>query len=409
MPRSKTSPLDRILGRVDDLDATNLSILVQRLFRERKFLETIFNTIQDGILVIDSGGIVQYGNQIGLGIAKVDDRQIGKANLWKHMPELNRSIDPLFFQQPDPQSILTREVEISYPDLKNLRVYFVALEESFLSEEEPAFAVVFSDVTEEKVHTREKIESEKVKSIMMLAAGVAHELGNPLNSITIHLQLIQRELDRLKEGSNKISKKIGKSVAACRGEVERLDHIITHFLGAVRPRQPDLQDVNIIALLEEVLTVLEAPMQDRRLKVDVDIAGTLPLIQADPSLIKQVFFNIIKNAMEAMKDKGHLKIGSRADDEFVYIIFADSGEGISSENLAKVFEAYYTTKQDGHGLGMMVVQRIMRDHGGHIGIDSKPGVGTVVTLQFPQKHRRIRLLLVDPPTERKTPNVSKDQ
>jgi signal transduction histidine kinase len=108
--------------------------------------------------------------------------------------------------------------------------------------------------------------------------------------------------------------------------------------------------------------------------------------------LKQVFFNLIKNAMEAMQPGGRLSIKIRSDDDSVYVAIADTGSGILPEDLAKLFQPYHTTKVSGHGLGLMIVQRIMRDHGGHVGIESKQGVGTVVTLQFPQKHRRIRML-----------------
>ena len=96
--------------------------------------------------------------------------------------------------------------------------------------------------------------------------------------------------------------------------------------------------------------------------------------------------------MEAMQPGGELRIHARRDDEFVYLQFVDTGSGISEEDLSKVFQAYYTTKKDGHGLGMMIVERIMREHGGHINIESRQDVGTVITLQFPQQHRRTRLL-----------------
>ena len=93
-----------------------------------------------------------------------------------------------------------------------------------------------------------------------------------------------------------------------------------------------------------------------------------------------------------MEGGGTIKVRARSDDEFVFLQIGDSGSGIDKEYLSKVFQPYFSTKKDGHGLGMMIVQRIMRDHGGQIGIDSLSGTGTVVTLQFPQKHRRVRLL-----------------
>ena len=113
---------------------------------------------------------------------------------------------------------------------------------------------------------------------------------------------------------------------------------------------------------------------------------------ADTNQLKQVFFNLIKNAMEAMQPGGTLGIRVGADDHSVFIRIADTGSGIKTEDLTKLFSPYHTTKTGGHGLGLMIVQRIIRDHGGHVGIESKEGSGTVVTLQFPQKHRRVRML-----------------
>jgi len=118
----------------------------------------------------------------------------------------------------------------------------------------------------------------------------------------------------------------------------------------------------------------------------------LPKVMADRNQVKQVFFNIIKNAMEAMSPGGILRIGAGADDDFVRVVFGDTGSGIKQEDLMKVFQPYHTTKTGGHGLGLMIVQRILREHGGQVGIESKEGVGTVVTLQFPRKDRRVRML-----------------
>jgi signal transduction histidine kinase len=113
---------------------------------------------------------------------------------------------------------------------------------------------------------------------------------------------------------------------------------------------------------------------------------------ADRNQLKQVFFNITKNAMEAMRPGGKLKIRSRVDDDLVFLLFGDSGSGIKQEDLVRMFQPYHTTKPGGHGLGLMIAQRIMREHGGQIGLESKEAIGTVVTLQFPRKDRRVRML-----------------
>lgn len=386
----KTTGLDKILGRIDDLDSVNLSILVQRLARERKLQETVFNTIKDGIIIIDSEGIVQYANEAAFEMIGLKEDAIGNTRLWRMVPDLTRSID-LEKLDSDVQSssVVSREVELSYPEHRYVRLYRVPIDAQ-VGQHESGAMIVLSDVTDEKVSLEARIESERIDSIMRLSAGVAHELGNPLNSLTIHLQLIERKLAKLKNDANQSG--ISESLTICQDEVKRLDGIITHFLQAVRPQKPDLSELDLIDLIGEVLRVQEVELRNRCLDVNVEVGESIPTILGDREQLKQAFFNLTKNAMEAMQPHGQLRILANSDDNFVYVKFFDSGSGIAEEELSRVLQPYYTTKKSGHGLGMMIVQRIMRSHGGQLGIESRKGKGTVITLQFPQKHRRTRLL-----------------
>jgi signal transduction histidine kinase len=286
--------------------------------------------------------------------------------------------------------VVAREIELSYPQPRIIRLYMVPFQIEGVIEKSRRFTVILSDITREKHSTERLIEDERTSSVLLLAAGVAHELGNPLNSLTIHLQLIERKLKKLK-GSRE-AEPLAKSIAICQDEVKRLDGIITHFLGAIRPQLPDLAETNVVDVLDEVLRFQAGEFRNRRIKVEAETPADLPVILADRNQLKQVFFNLISNAIEAMQPGGRLKIVSRADDDSVYLMFGDSGVGIRQEDLSRLFQPYHTTKPDGHGLGLMLVQRIMRAHGGQVGIESKEGVGTVVTLSFPQKNRRVRLL-----------------
>lgn len=387
----KNTGLEKILGRIEDLDSVNLGILVQRLARERKLQETVFNTIEDGILVIDSDGVVQYANEAALSLIGLKQNDIGVTRLWKMVPDLAKSIDrEALSGKKKSAPLLSREVELSYPEHRVVRLYMVPIDAQVGQDDSGGYVIVLTDVTEERLSMEERLESERVSSIMRLAAGVAHELGNPLNSLTIHLQLIERQLKKLSEQAD--AAQLTESLQVCQGEVKRLDGIITHFLEAVRPQKPELNELNLVELVEDVLRVQEAELSDREIDIKVEVSHKLPVILGDRGQIKQVFFNLIKNAMEAMEPGGSLSILARRDDEFVYLQFVDTGSGISEEDLPKVFRAYYTTKKEGNGLGMMIVERIMREHGGHINIESRKEVGTAITLQFPQQHRRTRLL-----------------
>lgn len=175
-------------------------------------------------------------------------------------------------------------------------------------------------------------------------------------------------------------------------EVERLDGIIRHFLEALRPQPPDLAEVDLLALLAEVLALRQQELENLGIRVEVEVVQAPPPVLGDRNQLKQVFFNLLKNAMEAMERGGRLRLEARVDDAWVQIAVADNGVGIAQADLPRVFQPYFSTKRGGHGLGMMIAQRIMRAHGGQISLESTVGRGTTVTLQFPLQNRRIRLL-----------------
>jgi two-component system, sporulation sensor kinase E len=383
MAVKKNSSLDKVLGRLDQLDEVNLHNLVQRLARERALLESVFNTLQEGVLVIDAAGIIEYANEAAARLIGLKQPAAGES-LWRLVPGLRESLGTGAATSP----VATREFELAYPSPRLVRLYLVPFEDPV--EATARSAIILSDITAEKKSTAELIENEKISSILLLAAGVAHELGNPLNSLTIHLQLIDRKLKKLK--ASRETRSLEDSIKVCRDEVTRLDGIIKNFLEAIRPRPPDLAEVYLPELIGEVVSFQGKELEDRGISVEAELPAGTPVIMGDRDQLKQVFFNLIKNAMEAMQPGGRLSLKLRTGDDSVYLAIADTGSGIKAEDLTRLFQPYHTTKVSGHGLGLMIVQRILRDHGGHVGIESKEGVGTVVTLQFPQKHRRVKML-----------------
>jgi len=389
MSGRKKSSLDRILGRLDNLDSVNLANLVQRLFKERRFLETVIDVVQDGILVINAEGTIQFANQQGCRLIGLKEKDVGKASLWKIVPDLARTLELSPEDGRTEPSVISREVRLTYPENRYVRLHVMPIEGTPRSRKGRSYAVILTDVTEDKLSTEELIETEKTSSVVMLAAGVAHELGNPLNSLNIHLQLMDR-LSKKKDAET--SEKLGKSLDICRDEVKRLDRIISNFLEAIRPSKPNFKQVDLLVVLEQVLGLLELEFEEKGVQVEIEVSDKAPSVHADPDQVKQVFFNVIKNAVDAMVKNPRLKIFLRSDEENVYLQFADSGKGISKEDLSKVFQPYFTTKKEGHGLGMMIVHRIMRAHGGQVGIESKTRTGTVITLQFPHADRSLRLL-----------------
>ncbi|MET0261383.1 MAG: ATP-binding protein [Rariglobus sp.] len=392
MAGKKQTSLDRVLGRLDSLDPASMTSLVQRLARERNLYEGVFNTLQEGVLVIDAEGEIEYANTSAHQLIGLTNDDLPGKTLWRLVPGLRPSLAATLDAAAPALPVMTREIELTYPEPRTIRLYMVPVEGEG-SGAERRFAVILTDITRDKRSTEARIEDERTSSILLLAGGVAHELGNPLNSLTIHLQLIERRLKKLKTvARDKETESLSDSIRVCQEEVLRLDGIVTHFLEAIRPRPPDLSETNLADIIEEVLRFQQRELEDRGIELDAVISHNLPAVMADRNQLKQVFFNIIKNAMEAMQPGGVLRIKTRADDESVYLLFGDNGSGIKQEDLVKLFQPYHTTKEGGHGLGLMIVQRIMREHGGQVGVESNPGVGTVFTLQFPQKNRRVKML-----------------
>jgi PAS domain S-box-containing protein len=386
MAGKKHSQLERVMGRLDTLDPVNMANLVQRLARERALFEQIFKTLQEGVLVIDPDGTIEYANESAHRLIGLSGDVLAGKTLWRLIPGLRPTLGD---DAGEAAHVISREFELSYPEPRTVRLYMVPFRDGEGGAERRQ-AVILADVTLDRQSTEQRIEDERTSSILLLAAGVAHELGNPINSLTIHLQLIARKLKKL--GASADAESVAESVGVCREEVARLDGIITHFLEAIRPSPPDLAETKLEGVLAEVLKFQKREFSDRGITVEAETPADLPSVMADRNQLKQVFFNITKNAMEAMQPGGMLKIKSRADDDSVYLLFGDSGSGIRQEDLVRLFQPYHTTKPGGHGLGLMIVQRIMRAHGGQVGVESREGLGTVVTLQFPRKDRRVRML-----------------
>ncbi|MCD8482367.1 MAG: PAS domain S-box protein [Verrucomicrobia bacterium] len=288
----KHDPLENIIGRVEDLDKVSLGNLVSRLARERKLLGTVFNSLREGVMVIDANGILLYANSASANLLGFDADETGSASLWKLVPDLARTLRFTRAGQLTGESGISREITLSYPEVRAVRLYMIPFEEEVSGVSVARFAVIVADITQEKSRNRQEIESERIASILQLAAGVAHELGNPLNSLTIHLQVMLRTVQKLDQDSTVA--KLQKSLGVCANEVERLDGIITHFLQAVRPTPPDLSDVDLVRLLEESLEFLGPELKAAGLTVEVSVDTGIPVVSGDRNQIKQVYYNIIK-------------------------------------------------------------------------------------------------------------------
>ncbi len=378
---------DKLIDRIDHLDKGSLQSYFLRLAREKGLMETIFQALEEGIIVLDPKAQISYANRAAeafLGFRS--DTAIG-VPIKRYLKGIHWDL-VLDLDEYEWSKLVRREIEITYPQHRFMEFYVVPL--AAVDEKEEGAVVIFRDVTSERESTAESIESERLHALSLLAAGVAHEIGNPLNSINIHLQLLDREIGGIAD--DQVKSDLLELVDVSRKEVARLDTIIRQFLKALRPSMPERKPHRLSELVSETLGVMKHEIKDRRMLVETDFPDDIPAVQVDETQVKQVFFNVIKNALQAMSDGGIMKIEIQLSERHVCVSVEDNGPGIDAENLGAIYEPYHTTKTEGTGLGMMIVQRIMRDHGGEIEINTEPGRGTRLVLRFPREDARLNLL-----------------
>ena len=388
----KSSFLDKVLGRIGRLDAQGLQTVVQRLARERTFLETLFNTIEDGVLVVDENKRIIYFNSAVsnlLGIRPTAEGQPVNRYLpefdWEHLMKIDAAGGP---------RVIRQEIEVTLPRPRYLHLYAAPLDGE--KSGSAGVALILRDATEARAKTFQAIEDERVQALTLLAASVAHEIGNPLNALHIHLQLMERELRKLRRtAAGEVQAGVDRLegyVDVAKGEIGRLDNIVTQFLDALRARPPKMEHASVNQILRETLELLRPEIENRGQRIREKFAANLPDVPCDAAQIKQVLVNLIRNGMQAMGREGELSVETGSNSEAVFASIHDSGSGIPEEKLNRIFQPFFTTKKKGSGLGLMIVQRIIREHAGRIDLESKPGQGTTFRVWLPLHERRPRLL-----------------
>jgi signal transduction histidine kinase len=235
----------------------------------------------------------------------------------------------------------------------------------------------FNQMTRELKASRDKlIQSEKLAAVGQLAAGIAHEIRNPLTSIKMIVQLLRRRFQEDESGRT--------SVQAVLDEISRLEIIISGLLDFARPMELDLQTADVTQVMNDVLSFMEADLRHRKIQLVRHIDENVPKVMLDENRIKQVFMNVILNSMQAMPEGGELAIECRCDDagDKVQLVFSDTGIGMSQEILDQAFEPFFSNRDGGTGLGLANVEKIIELHGGSIQLESTEGQGTKVIIKL---------------------------
>ena len=375
----KQDTIDKLVTRLDHLSPEELRSVFMRLVSDKGLLQDVFDALRDGIILFDAGGHARFANKAAAAIYAKPLRELlrtpfetltGGTCRWEDL--CNSGI------------AITRDLQVNYPEPRHYHFHMSPIAGG------TEYLLLVRDDTEVRTRGEETAEAEQMNLLSYMASAVAHEIGNPLNSLGLNLQLLQRKLAKLPETSQA---SLAPLLDSALQETQRLDTLLHQFLHSMRPTRLQRETVNLNDLIERVLETLDPEIAPRGISVHVELSESLPELSADATQLFQVFYNLIRNAYQSIPgDAGGIYIQTAYNDNDVRVVISDTGTGISHEVMGSMYEPFRTTKRKGNGLGLLIVRRIIKDHAGTLAFASKEGTGTTVTITLPRADRVVRLL-----------------
>ncbi len=378
---TKVDFIDKVLSRIGRLDRESVQSYVGGLVRGRREAEEILDHIDEGVILLDREGFVRYANRrafLTLGFQRFLKERSQIVELTED-PAIKKFLRECL---KEPSRTVTGELEVLEPREMSLRLHWIPLE----VEGKEAVLVRAENLTQEKAKSDEEARLRRIEGLIRLAGGVAHEIGNPLNSIRIHLELLKKEFAKLPKPRQSTFKRFVDVISS---ETQRLDDIIRSFLKATRRPPIRFRKESLNELLQDAIGLLGPEMENQRVRSKLLLDESLPPFLLDPDRLRQALINLIKNSMEAMPKGGEIRISTKAKEKLCLIRVEDQGVGIDERDLPHIFEAYYTTKNEGSGLGLAQVYETVREHGGRIDVKSERGRGTVFTIALPIREEKL--------------------
>ncbi|MBL7178997.1 MAG: PAS domain S-box protein [Desulfobacterales bacterium] len=377
-----------------DFDIPTRGGLEQKLERSKAFLHNLILSTVDGVIAADKSGKILLYNAAAADIfGYTRDEALTRLNVRDIYPD-NNAYEVMRMLRSEEhggkEKLKSYQVDVIS---KHGEIIPINLNATIIYEHERELATIgfFHDLREE-LRIKEELsktqiqllQAEKMSSLGKLAAGVAHQLNNPLGGIILFTKLILEEYD-LPDGARQDLNRVVKDAERCRDTVKEL-------LEFTRQTRHLLQPHDINQAISRTLFLLKNQALFQNIKIENDLDATLPLVPSDIQQLNHLFMNIILNAAQAMEGHGKLTIKNYLlpEGNKIGIEIADTGPGIPEDILPHIFEPFYTTKNEGEGtgLGLSLVYSIVENHGGHIKVTSKPGEGTTFIIEMPLEHKR---------------------
>jgi PAS domain S-box-containing protein len=373
--------IQRALTKLNKLTPVQTQELLISAAAEIDRLETVLDSLNEGVMVCDTQHRLVMANKFAERFLP-QTREHENDKIWT----LSKDDDVREFLEQTLVSgdrVEEREFDVEFKNSQRLLSISVL---PLVRDHQVSGSLIYvEDITEKRGKEARLRRAENLASLTTLAAGVAHEIKNPLGSLSIHIQLIQKAV-----AGNQLSA-LDKYIAVVNEEIDRLNRIVVDFLFAVRPMDLEPREGNINALIGELVEFVRYELDEARINCVMELSENMPPIEFDERFMKQALLNLIKNAIAAMGNGGTLTITTGFNDTEIQISVKDTGIGISEENLPKIFEPYFTTKPTGTGLGLTLVFKIIREHRGDLNVKSREGEGTdfIITLPIPQRETRL--------------------
>ncbi|MBR1582523.1 MAG: GHKL domain-containing protein [Spirochaetales bacterium] len=374
--------------KIEKLPAEEILRIIDTQNSDLKIRNVILdNSFEGSLMVSDSGNVMYLNNTLTSLMPLASRKKYADVNVSKVI--VNNEI--LSFIKSFLQSSDNHKSEFFEVDDPSVGTRALDCSATRLFEYE-ACLFIFRDVTFFNRFKEEFRKNESLAQMTTMAAGVAHEIKNPLASISIYLQLMDKMME--KNGSM-TREEAHKYLDVVSEEVDRINKIAVDFLFAVKPMKVDLSVCNINDIVRKTVDVVKAELAEKGIELGVNLATSLPKVFADCSLMQQSILNLVKNAMQAMpqdRKNPSIVISTFIESDMVKISVQDNGCGMTEDQMSKIFEPYYTTKSSGTGLGLTVLFKIMKQHGGDVTVHSTQGEGSEFILQIPvPQNERFRI------------------